>query len=103
REMCPEGARGECPTHPPDPERKADWFRQGLAWFETKPLVKAVSYFNAAPTPSCARWIDTSPEALAGFREISADPYAKPVPVADITSGPARITPAHSAHLTFSS
>jgi hypothetical protein len=101
--MIAEWGSGEDPDQPPDPERKAEWFRQGLTWFETQPLVKAISYFNAAPTPSCARWIDTSPEALAGFSEVSADPYVNPVPVADITSGPARITPAHSAQLTFSS
>jgi uncharacterized repeat protein (TIGR01451 family) len=97
--MIAEWGTGEDPA---DPNAKAQWLRDGLATFRQWPEVKVVSYYNSAPTKSCARWIDTSAASVQAFAEIGADPYFNPpLPgtfALDITAEP----PASTAETTAS-
>ena len=59
---------------PADPGRKALWVEDAAAQVEQWPGVVAVLYFDA--DRGCARWIESSPETLAAFRVMGADPYS---------------------------
>ena len=52
---------------PADPARKARWYTEALATLATWPEVKAVSIFHQHGT--CAWWVDSSPESLAGYSQ----------------------------------
>lgn len=52
---------------PADPTRKARWYTDALATLATWPEVKAVSIFHQHGT--CAWWVDSSAESLAGYAQ----------------------------------
>ena len=60
-------------ANPPDPQRKANWFRNLAATVKTWPNLKAVTYFQAFG------WhFDSSTAAIDAYRTIGADPYFNP-------------------------
>lgn len=68
---------------PADPGREASWFDDAATQLKEWPDVVAVLYFDA--DRGCARWVDSSPETLAAFRAMGADPYFNP-PTTVLTS-----------------
>ncbi|MEO7573132.1 MAG: glycosyl hydrolase, partial [Acidimicrobiales bacterium] len=95
-----EWASGEDPL---DPNRKAQWIRDGAATWKSWPEIKGVSWFNTGTNPGCPRYVDTTPESLAAYVEIGADPYFNPTAVVSITDGPPSVTDATAATFSFSS
>jgi plastocyanin len=92
---------------PADPNRKAQWFTDALATAKTWPELKGISYYDSGRNPLCLRWINTSPESLAAFVSIGADPWFNPAPdttppVTSLDTGPPSSTVSTSATFTFS-
>jgi hypothetical protein len=58
---------------PADPTRKARWIGSALVWAKATPRVRAMLYLHARG--SCPWWLDSSPQSLAAFRAMGADPY----------------------------
>lgn len=58
---------------PARPERKGKWLRDVAGAVRDKPAIKAVVYFNSAP--ACPNWVDSTPQALSGFRALTGDSY----------------------------
>lgn len=96
--IAAEWASGEDPL---DPNRKAQWIRDGAATWKSWPEIKGVSWFNTGTNPGCPRYVDTTPESLAAFAEIGADPYFNPTAVVSISDGPAAVTDATTAAFSF--
>ncbi len=88
---------------PATPGRKAQWFTDALPEFKAWTNIKGVSYFDSSPTPTCARWVNTSTSSTAAFTTIGADPWFNPWPMATISSGPTNPTTATTATFTFTS
>ncbi|MGH9276172.1 MAG: glycosyl hydrolase, partial [Acidimicrobiales bacterium] len=86
-----------------DPNRKAQWIRDGAATWKSWPEIKGISWFNTGTNPGCPRYVDTTPESLAAFAEIGADPYFNPTAVVSITDGPPSVTDATTATFSFTS
>jgi plastocyanin len=62
---------------PDDVNRKAQWFSNAADQLKKWPLIKGVSYFNVGGGP-CARYADSSPQALASFQSLGDDPFTNP-------------------------
>jgi hypothetical protein len=63
---------------PADPNRKAQWFNDAATTLKSWPEVKGVAYYNNGAPNTCDWWVDTSPQSLAAFQEMGADPYFNP-------------------------
>lgn len=61
---------------PADPSRKGTWLKDVSVALKANPTVKAVVSFDSSQ--SCAAVIDTSPQALAGYRALGESPLLKP-------------------------
>jgi hypothetical protein len=68
--------------------RKAQWITSLGTWVQAHPSIKAVSLYNTAKVPSCPRYADSSPESLAAFDAVGAQPWFNPVPA--VPENPAR-------------
>lgn len=86
-----------------DPDRKAQWIRDGAAVWKSWPEIKGIAWFNTATNPGCPRYVDTTAQSQAAWVEIGADAYFNPTSVMSITAGPAAVTDATAATFTFSS
>ena len=73
-------------TTTPDPQRKANWFRETAATVKTWPAMKALVYFNAM-----GWYYDSSAQARESFRAMAIDPYFNPQ-AADSTSPTVQVT-----------
>jgi hypothetical protein len=63
---------------PAQPNRKAQWFAQSLAWMKTVPQIKAAVYFNRAHQHDWGTqdWrVNSTSQALTAWRTLAADPY----------------------------
>jgi hypothetical protein len=59
---------------------KADWLREALPMLvRDRPRIRAVVYVDTGEPDFCAWSLDSSPESLAAFADIAADPYLNPV------------------------
>jgi hypothetical protein len=64
-----------------NPTRKAAWISGAEATLKTWPEVKVVAYYqNGAGSDVCALDVDTTPQALAAFTAMGADPWFNPPP-----------------------
>jgi hypothetical protein len=54
---------------PADPGRKRTWYTQTAAELRGMPSVHAVMFFDSSKT--CPWWVDTTPQALDGFRTLA--------------------------------
>jgi hypothetical protein len=70
-------ASGENPyVEPDDPRSKATWIREALSQLESWPEVQGFVWFNGFGPDDEGRWlVDSTPEALAAFRELGAAPH----------------------------
>jgi hypothetical protein len=65
--------------HDGETPSKADWLRDALeALTTTRTRYRAAVYFDTGLPQFCDWSIDSSPESLAAFAEIAADPYLNP-------------------------
>jgi plastocyanin len=91
---------------PADPNRKAQWFTNGIAQTKLWPEIKGLSYFNVGGA-DCARYVDTSPQSLSAYQALGADPYANPpvpmraVGVSDFSFDPAIVVPSLGGGVTW--
>ena len=68
-------------TATPDPNRKAQWFRDMLATMKSWPAMKAIVYFNGSG------WhFDSSVAATNAYRAIGLDPWLNPQAVPAVSS-----------------
>jgi plastocyanin len=81
-----------------DVNAKAQWFTDAAAQMKKWPEIKGVSYFNVGGGFPCTRYVDSSPQALAGFQAMGADPYfiaptaTTPVSITNTAFVPALVT-----------
>jgi beta-mannanase len=62
---------------PSDAGRKAEWLAQAANSIKSAmPAVRALVYFHS--DRDCPWWLDSSPESLEAFRDISRDPHFAP-------------------------
>lgn len=62
-------------TATPDPQRKAQWFRDALATVKTWPLLHAACYFHTGPpNKPYPWWIDSTSQSLTAYKELAHDP-----------------------------
>ena len=70
-------------TVTPNPQRKAQWFRDALATIKRWPALKAIIYFNAHEW-----YYDSSQASTNAVKEIGADPFFNPLTAPMDTTAP---------------
>jgi hypothetical protein len=90
---------------PADPNHKAQWITDAAATLKQWPDIKGIAYFHAGPpAPTCDWWVDSTPQSLAAFQALAADPYFNPPPpLVTVTSGPNSPSDDPTPAFTFSS
>ncbi|NLN61827.1 MAG: hypothetical protein GX146_03005 [Myxococcales bacterium] len=65
--------------HGAETPSKADWLREiPVVLATTRTRIRAVVYFDTGPPHTCTWSLDSSPESIAAFRDIAADPFLNP-------------------------